>query len=199
MKAAYYWLDLLIGFGCPLVLHALRRREKIDARDLRLFWLGAFLGLFWETPVFAISVFSPTPIIVWTRPLPLPWEVFHAAHTLWDGAIFLAGVRLIDRVCPRPTFARFRWCELAILLAWGQATSLAVEWSSMANDGWKYVTGYWWNPTLFQLGPHVFTLWPQVPWLLAPLVFYAVAVYAASSRPRAKPIGARLAGSPPGK
>ena len=174
--ASYYWFDLLIGLGCPLVLFGLRRLEWLDRRAWRLFWFGAFLGLFWELPVFMLSKIGSYPIITWDRELPVHFSVFLLAHTLWDGGLFLIGVWLVRRLCRPPALTRFRWAELVVLIAWGQISSVAVEVSSVLNDGWVYVTGYWWNPTLLTLQGHPLTLWPQIPWLLAPIVFYRAAI-----------------------
>ncbi len=175
LRAGYYWIDLLIGLGAPLVLFALLRRGRIDRRTWRLFWFGAFLGLFWEVPVFVLSKHGPYPLITWVRDLPLHYSIFLLAHTLWDGALFVVGLWLVARLCRPPTLARFRWAELAVLVAWGQISSFAVEVSSVLNDAWVYTAGYWWNPTLLTLHGHPLTLWPQIPWLVAPVVFYVVA------------------------
>jgi hypothetical protein len=112
-------------------------------------------------------------VIAWIRPLPAPFWVFLIAHTLIDGLIFVAGAWLAGR---------FRGKELAVLLLWGQATSLAVETSSVLADAWVYVTGHWWNPTLFHVAGHPITLAPQAAWLVLPLAFYAV-VRRAEARP----------------
>ncbi len=172
----YYALDLMIGFGAPLAVYALWRRGYIDPRLWRMFWFGCFLGLFWEVPVFVLSKHGSVPFITWERPLPAHYLVFLVAHTLWDGGLFVVGVWLVKLLCPAPALTRFRWDELAVLVAWGQVSSVGVEVSSVWNDAWVYVAGYWWNPTLATLNGHPLTLWPQIPWLVAPVVFYLVFV-----------------------
>lgn len=176
LRSDYYWLDLLVGFASPVIFFALRRRGAAGRRDWRLFWLGAALGLLWEVPVFLFSTLSTTPVIVWVRALPAPYPIFLLAHTFWDGALFVIGSWALGFFFGAPIASRFRWAELAALIAWGQATSFAVELSSVLNDGWVYVAGYWWNPTLFRIAARPITLLPQIPWLLAPVVFYLAAI-----------------------
>lgn len=172
----YYVLDLLVGFGGFVFLWARREREPNGGRDWRAFLLGCALGLLWEVPVFTLSVHSPWPMIHWVRPLPAPYPVFLVAHTFWDGLLFVAAVWGAERLFGNGAFGRFRVAELAWLVAWGQFTSVLVEVSSVLHDGWIYVAGYAWNPTLATLAGRPLTLWPQVPWLVAPVVFYAFAL-----------------------
>jgi len=169
----YYWLDLTIGFGLPFLLYLHPCRSA--RRDRRLFWLGAALGLSWEIPVFLLSAFSTKPIIVWLRPLPCHFSVFLISHTLWDGMIFLVGLRLAGLFVNNP-LGRFRWIELLVLIAWGQMTALLVEISSVLNDAWVYREGYRWNPTWlhFEAGP--ITALMQIVWFVAPFGYYLIAL-----------------------
>lgn len=169
----YYTLDLLIGFGAPMVLCALRRNGKISGLTWRLFWVGSLIGLSWECPIFLLSAESTAlPIIRWVTPLPVHYSVFLIAHTFWDGGLFLAGVWIADRVCDPGWRTRFNPCAMAVMLVWGQLSELAVEISSVLNGGWAYVTGYAWNPVLFRVRGHAITLLPQLIWLAAPALYY---------------------------
>lgn len=176
-QGAYYWLDLAIGLGAPLVVWGLYRRGVVDRLVWRLFWIGCLIGLTWEVPMFMLSAHDTgIGVLRWVRPLPLPYPVFMISHTLWDGGLFLVGLWLVYGLCPAPHLERFRWRELAVLLVYGQLSELAVEVSSTFNDGWAFLPGYWWSPTLFTINGHPITLMPQLVWLAAPVVFYLAAL-----------------------
>jgi len=176
-QSAYYVLDLLIGYGAPLVVFALYRTQRLDRWWWRLFWVGCALGLTWEIPMFVLSgEDTGLPLLHWVRPLPVHYLILMGSHTLWDGGLFLVGVWLVRRLCHSPSFRSFRWQELAVLLVYGQVSELLVELSSTLNDGWVFVTGYGWNPTLFHFNGHPITLMPQLVWLVAPVVFYWIAL-----------------------
>ena len=172
----FYWIDLLIGFGAPLVLWACRRRGRLGMLDWRLFWMGAAIGAVWEVPIFVLSRHSSWPVIGWVRELPVHYCLFVVAHSLWDGGLFVVGVWLVRGLVSPPVLARFRPVELAVLIAFGQVSALLVEVSSILDDGWVYVEHYWWNPTLLRVADRPITLLPQLIWLVAPIAFYALAL-----------------------
>lgn len=116
------------------------------------------------------------PVLEWVRPPPVHYLVLMVSHTLWDGGLFLIGVWLVQRLCRAPAFQKFSWREQAVLLIYGQVSELLVELSSTMNDGWVFITGYWWNPTIFWFNGHPITLMPQLVWLAAPVVFYLAAL-----------------------
>ncbi|MBZ0272609.1 hypothetical protein K8I61_11275 [bacterium] len=175
VRAAFYPLDLFIGFGAPILLYALIRAGRIDPFYGRLFALGAALGALWEIPIFVLSASSSTPIIVWIRPLPLHWSIFLIAHTLWDGAIFVAGAGLLRTLFGPRVLDGFRWRELAFLMVWGVATAILVELSAIANDAWVYLETYAWNPPLFEFRGHALTFLMPAVWLAASAAFFAIA------------------------
>ena len=182
---AYYLLDLAIGFGAPVLVYLLLRTGRVTPTIWRLFWVGCAIGLTWEVPMFVLSgADTGFPVLVWNRPPPVHYLVLMVSHTLWDGGLFLVGVWLVHRLNRAPVLQTFRWQELAVMLAWGQASELAVEISSTFNNAWSFIPGYWWNPTLFTVGGHPITLMPQLVWLYAPIAFYPLAVklYAHSAR-----------------
>ena len=173
-REAYYPLDLLIGFGSPLVLYLLVRTGHAERFLWRLFWLGALVGLTWEIPIFVLSgEDTALPIITWIRPLPAHYTVFLVCHSLWDGLLFVLGVLLTKAICRPPHFARFRWRELAVLFVWGQVSALLVEMSSTLNDAWIYVD-HPWNPELFYVDGHAITALIQWVWMVAAVAYYLV-------------------------
>jgi len=127
-----------------------------------------------EIPIFLLSEYGSRPVIVWVRELPAPFWVFLIAHTLADGLLFLVGMWLVERLCRTPVLERFRWQELALLVGWGQVSSLAVELSSVLSGGWVYVESYWWNPPLFHVAGRPIVLLTQAAWLIIPVVFYLI-------------------------
>jgi len=176
-RASYYWTDLIIGYTFPFFVYGLFRAGRVSNAVWRLYWLGCLVGLFWEVPIFILSGQStPLPIIFFARELPVHYLVLMVCHTLWDGGLFLAGVWLVHLLCPDPILTRFRWRELAVFLLWGQTSALAVELSSTLNDGWVYVSGYWWNPVLFTFNDHPVTVLPQLIWMVAPVVYYLAVI-----------------------
>ena len=172
----YYWLDLVVGFGTPVLLFLLYRKGTVSRYIWVLFWTGVCLGLTWEVPIFLMSVLTDTPLIAWVRPLPVDFLWFLASHSLWDGGLFLLGVLIVYTVRGARWFTRFDYRELILLLLYGQASELLVEVSSTMNDGWVYIGRYPWNPVLFTCNHHPITLLPQLIWLAAPAVFYGAAL-----------------------
>ncbi|NNL66555.1 MAG: hypothetical protein HKP30_09955 [Myxococcales bacterium] len=134
------------------------------------------MGLTWEIPIFLSAIFANEPIVGFLREPPLHPAVFLVAHAFWDGGLFLFGLALVTALCRRPVLARFRFAELAVLVAWGQLSELAVEVTSILNAGWVYHAGRAWNPVLFEVAGHPVTLVPQLIWLAAPIVYYGLAL-----------------------
>ncbi len=136
-KEAYYYLDLLVGFGAPVLFYLLYRTERIDRFAWHCFWIGVLIGSLWEIPIFVLSGESETlPIVVWIRPFPTHYLVFMVSHSLWDGLLFGLGMLLVHWICAAPHYRRFRWSELMVLWLWGQVSELLVELSSTLNEGW---------------------------------------------------------------
>lgn len=175
-KSSYYWLDLLVGFGSPLLLFACYRLNRISRRDWRLFWIGAAIGLSWEIPIFLMSKISTLPIIHHITEPPVHYLILMICHTLWDGAFFLVGAWLAVFIRRRPILVKFNWVELAIMVAWGQISAFLVEFSSIINDAWIYHEGYWWNPSILTFNDRPITLMIQVVWFFAPILFYFIAL-----------------------
>ena len=175
-KEAYYYLDLLVGYSSPVLVYYIYRTGRFDRFIWHFFWIGIAVGLTWEIPIFVLSGESTSlPLVVWNRPLIAPYPVFMISHTLWDGMLFVIGILLVHGLCREPHFARFRWPEMLVLLAWGQVSELAVEISATANDGWAFVE-YWWNPLIFRCNGHSITWLMQAIWAAASVVYYILLI-----------------------
>lgn len=168
----FYWNDLAIGFSAPLLVFVLFRMKKISGFSLRVFWLGAAIGLTWEIPMF-VGSYETTALATLTtiRPYPLHYLVFMISHTLWDGGLFLIGYWLVLLMCKAPQFAGFNFRELLVLLVYGQLQEFMVEMGATGNEAWTFIV-YWWNPVLFYWNGHPITLFPQLCWLYGPIAFY---------------------------
>ena len=176
----FYWIDFAIGSATPMVVYALYRSGKIDGFVWRLFWIGCALGLTWELPLSLINEYSECcPVATFIQPLPTHFSVIVITHSFWDGGLFLAGVALVYLICGKDSFEEFRVRELAVLVVYGQVSEIIVELLSTFNDAWAYVP-YWWNPSMFKFNGHDITPLPQVIWLVAPIVFYFIALRAKS-------------------
>ena len=176
LETHFFAIDLIVGFSLPAYVH-LRHRSRPDAaRVIGLFWLGVAVGLTWEVPLFLSAISAENPIVGFLREPPLHPAVFMIAHAFWDGGLFLVGLALVRALCAHPVLASFRWSELAVFTAWGQASALAVEVVSVLNRGWFYPAGHAWNPLLFHVDGHPITALPQLIWLAAPLVYYVFAL-----------------------
>jgi hypothetical protein len=179
LKANFYLIDLLVGYSMPVFVYGLYRVRVVTKVTWQLFWVGAAIGLLWEVPIFVLSAeATPYPIIEWINPLPYHYLIFMLCHTLWDGGLFLAGMLLVCLLSSPPRFERFSFRELFMFLCYGQVSALLVELASTFSDGWVYLHGYWWNPTLFLFNGHPITLLPQLVWFVAPVLFYLCALNA---------------------
>jgi len=171
LPTSYYTLDLVLALAFPLAVGVLCRRGVLPRRTWRLFWVGAALGLAWEVPIFAMSAWSGTPIVRWPTPLPAHPAVFIAAHSLWDGALLLAGYGLavlLQRRTGRPPTGT---PGLLVQVGWGQVTEVAVEVSAIAAGTWVYLADVPFNPVLFRFLGEPVTLGPQLVWVVAPIAF----------------------------
>lgn len=177
MPAEYfYWVDLVIALSIPLLFVLLYRTRRISRYLWLLFWIGCGVGALWEIPFYFIGpYFSSDPLYVLKTPTPYPLFLLHFVHCFWDGGLFMIGVWMVKRFCRAPHFERFRFQELAVLLVWGQLQEIAVELISTGSSGWAYVP-HWWNPSMFRFRGSDITLLPQLIWVVAPIVFYVLAI-----------------------
>ncbi|MCU0844654.1 MAG: hypothetical protein MUC76_06985 [Spirochaetes bacterium] len=176
MLDCFFIVDIVLGLSAAAIAAVLYSTGRMGRFMWYLFWLGAALGLSWELGCNIQMALSPdAPLARFLRPLPVHAGVIVAVHALWDGALFLAGAALVKKLCAAPHFARFRWTELAVLLAWGQAQELAVELAATSGGAWEWLP-YPWNPALFIFNGYHITLLPHLIWLTAVLVFYPLAL-----------------------
>lgn len=173
---SFYWIDLVIALSIPLLFVLLYRTRRISQYLLLLFWIGCGVGALWEIPFYFIGpYFSSDPLYVLKTPTHYPLFLLHFVHCFWDGGLFMIGVWMVKRFCRAPHFERFRFQELAVLLVWGQLQEIAVELISTGSSGWAYVP-HWWNPSMFRFRGSDITLLPQLIWVVAPIVFYVLAI-----------------------
>jgi hypothetical protein len=172
----FYLFDFIIAAAVLLTVVFLRVSGRLSRFHWILFWVGAILGLTWELGCNINMLLSEAyPVARFITPPPVHFGFVVAAHSLWDGGLFLAGVWLVQKLCSPPWFEHFRMRELLVLIVWGQTQELAVELLSTYSSAWEWIV-YWWNPSLFVFNGHPITLFPQLIWLAAVLVFYPIAV-----------------------
>ena len=177
MSAEYfYWIDLAIAVSIPVVFIVLHAAHRIGRFSWLMFWIGCGIGALWEIPFFFIGPSHLSePLYVLKTPIPYPLFLLHVVHCFWDGGLFMVGALLVTKLCRGPHFARFRIQELAVLLVWGGLQELAVELASTGSSGWVFVP-HWWNPSMFEFRGSDITLVPQLVWVVAPIVFYLIAL-----------------------
>jgi len=175
-------MDLAIGVVAPVAVYALYRSGRADRFIVRLFWLGFVIGLAWEVPMQLANEVFDSPVHTYTQAPPVHFIFIIMSHSSWDGMLFLMGVGLMRLACGGPVLAKFRPCELLVFMAWGQVSALWVELTSIFGGAWAYIPKPW-NPRLFTFNGQPITLLPQLIWLVAPAVFYLMALRARPSRP----------------
>ncbi len=172
----FYWIDITIALFIPLLIVFLRQMGKIDSYSYTLYWAGCIIGSLWEIPFYFIGPnFSTTPLYVLKTPIPYPLLLLHVVHCFWDGGLFIAGYFLVKKLCRPPHFVHFRISEIVVLLIWGGLQELVLELLAVGNSGWVFVP-HWWNPVIFRFNDADITLLPQLVWVVAPIIFYLVAL-----------------------
>ncbi len=172
---AYYAADIFLALAFPTLVWLGRARAWPNPHAWRLFWIGAAIGLTWEIPIFALSAWTGSPILTWLTPLPLPPAAFIVLHSLWDGALLLAGYELARRITVPRGRSPFGALGIAIMVLWGQVTELCVELSAIGAGTWVYLEGVSYNPPIATVAGHPLPAALQVVWLVASLAFAAVA------------------------
>jgi hypothetical protein len=175
MKKVFHALDLIIGISIMILVVSLILLQRIDSFHLTLFIIGCLVGTLWELPLhFAGPRYSDNPIYTAITPFPLTPVLQPLLHCIWDGAIFMIGVWLVEQATPGPNFEQFQWGELLVLIAWGISSAIVVECAGTMG-GWVYAVRRW-NPVLFRFNGQNITLLPIAIWGLAPVVFYTLAL-----------------------
>ncbi len=141
-----------------------------------MFCAGAVIGATWEIGFYFLGpLHSSSPLYVFRTQPPFPHIVLNLAHCLWDAGLFMAGFFLVRLLLKPPHLSAFRWSELGIMLAWGLAQEIAVEFLSIGGGLWLY-QARWYNPKLFEIKGSPFTLLPILVWMASPVVFYLLAL-----------------------
>jgi len=159
----------------------LYRTHRISRFSWLLFWIGCAAGALWEIPLYFIGPSFPSdPLCVLKTPTPYLLFLLHVVHCFWDGGLFLIGVGLVKKLYRSTHFTQLRFQEFAVLLVWGGLQELAVELLSSGSSGWEHVP-HLWNPSMFKFQGSGITLFPQLIWVIAPIVFYILALLLAKS------------------
>lgn len=174
---AFYVFDIAVGVGLALAFLVLPRTGRISKRTAWLFWAGVLVGLGWEIPFYLLGPdFSEAPMYELRMRYPLhPFGQFFT-HAFWDGGFFLVGLALARGLLRGPILERFRWDVLLVLIAWGQAQSIAIEVLAGSGGTWEYVPRVY-NPVIARVGSVELTLWPQLVWVIGPIVFHRLALW----------------------
>ena len=164
-------LDYIAAILILLIVTILFIRKKINKNAWVLYWVGVGLGLIWEIPI-GLTREMGVPIAEFIKPRPvLPFPLHSIMHSIWDGGIFLVGIFLVYKILSSPHFKNFNKSELLIFIVWGQLQSVILEIVSLVIGLWNYIPS-WWNPSMFEIKGHYFTLFPQYVWLFASIIFY---------------------------
>lgn len=175
MKKIFHALDVVIVIVILAIVITLVVLQQIQPFHLTLFIVGCLVGTLWELPLhFAGPKYSSDPIFTPITHFPLPAILQPLLHCIWDGAIFMIGVWLMEQFTPAPHFDQFQWNELLVLMAWGIGSAIVVECIGTMG-GWVYTVRRW-NPVLFRFNGQNITLLPIAIWGIAPIVFYVLAL-----------------------
>jgi hypothetical protein len=176
MGNAFYIIDIIISLTILGFFSYMHYRKRFNKAVWYMFWAGVFIGATWEIGFYFVGPeFSSAPAYVFHTEFPLPSIILHILHCFWDGALFMVGVGLIHIILKPPHMTNFRLVELGIMVIWGMIQETAVEFISLGGGMWEYV-GRWYNPSLFKVGDSDFTLLPLLIWVVAPVVFYLIAL-----------------------
>jgi hypothetical protein len=178
-----YLLDIVVGVGAAVAVLVLWLTRRWAWWTGPAYLVGCALGATWEVTFTVLGPqFAADPMWVALRPWPLWWPTEPLVHSLWDGALFLAGAGLVRLVRGAPAFRRWRAADLALLVLWGLGTSAVVEFA--ANGSLWYYLPRPANPRLFAVAGREYTLWPLLTWALATPVFH-LALLVLRRRPEA--------------
>jgi hypothetical protein len=168
-----YATDILLAAAA--LVSITRMRARGGQQPWRLFWVGCGIGLTWELGFFLRGPqFTDQPAYHFIQQFPLHPATVPFIHAVWDGALFMAGTKLVQHLCEPPHFTKFRGCELAVLVAWGNIQEIAIELLATWVGAWTFIPRPY-NPRIFSFRIGDITLLPQVIWTIAPLVFYTLA------------------------
>jgi len=166
-------LDYIAALLILLLVLILYFKKKINKNTWILYWIGFGIGMLWEIPI-GLSRELGFPIAEFVKPRPvLPFPIHSIMHSIWDGGIFLVGIYLVYKFLSSPYFKKVNKNELIIFIIWGQVQSVILEVASLIVGLWNYIPS-WWNPSVFEISGHYFTLYPQYVWLFGSIIFYFI-------------------------
>ena len=166
-------LDYIAALLILLSVALLYVKKKINKNTWILYWVGVGIGLLWEIPI-GLSREMGFPLAEFIKPRPvLPFPLHSIMHSLWDGGIFLVGIYLVFKLLSSPYFKTVNKNELMIFILWGQVQSVILEIASLVVGLWNYIPT-WFNPSIFEINEHYFTLYPKYVWLFGSIIFYFI-------------------------
>ena len=176
MGKAFFVVDIVIALAVLGFFTYMHFSRRFSPAVWYMFWLGVLLGATWEIGFYFLGPkFSSAPIYIFNTEPPYPSIILHVMHCFWDGGLFMIGVAFVYRFLKPPHLVRFRWPELGVMLLWGVLQETVVELLSIGGGMWVYQPR-WYNPSLFELNHSYFTLLPILIWVIAPIIFYLLAL-----------------------
>ena len=148
---------------------------------VKSFWIGTALGMVWEV---LFDVFGDGFCSILAEELLFVPGTRAVAHSLLDGVIFVVGVWLCRDLLGGKAYSvatSFSVKELAIMFLWGNLQEIFVDY--VGQDWvWKFHPGFCLdlgagelcNGVMLEMFGRRFTWAPQVTWIIAPCVFYAL-------------------------
>ena len=120
-------IDVAMALGVLAFVFTARARGRLSDAKWTLYWAGCAIGLVWELAYYLSGPrYSSDPPYQLFVPFPVHPHVQPVLHSAWDGALFMIGLWLVEKLCRAPQLARFRLQELGVMLLWGQLQELSV-------------------------------------------------------------------------
>lgn len=161
--------DMAVGTAVLVGGVGLLAARLIALREFLFLALGFLIGMTFEQ---FLSFMGPG-FISFEMEFPVPRAAIYVCHSLWDGGLFMGGylsVWLLTRKPRGEICTAFDWRELAIMVAWGFLSSIVIE---VIGNGiiWEYQQVAW-NPVWLTIAGQGYTIFIQLVWLVAPVIFY---------------------------
>ncbi|MCI4671318.1 MAG: hypothetical protein MRZ79_24470 [Bacteroidia bacterium] len=183
METLILYADPLIALSILLGLSWGYFSGKLSKRLYQLFWIGVWLGLSWELPLFLIGPeFSSVPPYRLLAPFPIHPQLQWICHSFWDGGLFMLGLYIIRISYGGSDFQEFKWKELVTMISWGVSSAVFLE--MLGSMGiWEYIPS-WWNPEMFKFRGKSITALAPITWFVASCIFYLITLGLHSSKNR---------------
>ena len=166
------WLDIIIA---AVVIIYFQFAPGVSAFDRKLFWWGCLLGALWEFPIFLMGPeFLANPLYRVFGTFPIHPISQFISHSIWDGGLFMIGIRIARWAAPAPHFQKFSFRELLPYIIWGVSSAVVIE--IIGSYGiWEYIPNRW-NVEWFKVNDRSITSLPIMIWAVAPVVHYLLAL-----------------------